>query len=427
MGATAARACRSSSGQPTAPGPGTPNHAARTARWAGGTSPRARARLRSRATSDAPSTAASIAAAAAIPSAASAVAPGALRARTTASRSGTATRRSGLISRRCQGMRVAAIHVRRRRVKFRYMLDVTRLRVLREVVRAGSISGAARALSYTPSAVSQQLAKLERETGTRLLVRSSRGVRPTEAGAALAARADEILARLADAEAELGAIAGRPRPLRIGSFPTAGASVLPPALRSLSRTHPDVEVRVEQLDPLEAMARVATHDLDLALLYEYDHVPLPSDPRLELTPLFAEPLRVVLPADHPRRPRDPGRARRARRRDLALVLPALVVPPVHRARLRRRRLPAEDRPRLRRLHRDAGTRRGGDRGRVRARLRARAAAPRSGRPAGGVPGPSRRISAAVASDAEPDPGRDAFLRALVAAASAGDAAYATAT
>ena len=72
------------------------------------------------------------------------------------------------------------------------------------------------------------------------------------------------LARLADAEAELGATAGRPRPLRIGSFPTAGASVLPPALRSLSRTHLDVEVRVEKLDLLEAMARVATHDLDLA-------------------------------------------------------------------------------------------------------------------------------------------------------------------
>ena len=101
------------------------------------------------------------------------------------------------------------------------MLDVGRLRVLREVVRAGSISGAARALSYTPSAVSQQLAKLERETRTPLLVRSSRGVRPTEAGAALAARAEDILGRLADAEAEVHALSGRPAPLRIGSFPTA--------------------------------------------------------------------------------------------------------------------------------------------------------------------------------------------------------------
>lgn len=307
------------------------------------------------------------------------------------------------------------------------MLDVTRLRVLREVVRAGSISGAARALSYTPSAVSQQLAKLEREAGTRLVVRSSRGVRPTEAGAALAARADDILGRLADAEAEVHALAGLPSPLRIGSFPTAGASVLPPALRSLSRTHPDVEVRVEQLDPLEGMARVASHDLDLALLYEYDHVPLPADARVELTPLFAEPLRVVLPADHP--------SARATQVVLAELAGETWLSSSSRSSCH---------PFTERACAAAGFRAKiglgfDDYTAMQALVAAGigvAFAPDSAlaRPHPGVAvrpvafqGPNRRIYAGVASDVEPHAGREAFLRALVAAAGADDAAYAAAT
>src|SRR5919112_6039918 len=106
------------------------------------------------------------------------------------------------------------------------MLDVKRLRVLREVASRGSFSAAADSLHFTQSAVSQQIAALEREAGTTLVERNARGVRLTDAGRALVAHADVILARLADAEAELEAIAGaRGGRVRIVSFPTAGATI----------------------------------------------------------------------------------------------------------------------------------------------------------------------------------------------------------
>jgi molybdate transport repressor ModE-like protein len=102
------------------------------------------------------------------------------------------------------------------------MLDVKRLRVLREVAAKGSFSAAAESLTYTQSAVSQQIAALEREAQVQLVERSARGVRLTEAGRALVRHADVILARLADAEAELEAIAGlRGGRLRMVSFATS--------------------------------------------------------------------------------------------------------------------------------------------------------------------------------------------------------------
>src|SRR5919112_2842785 len=110
------------------------------------------------------------------------------------------------------------------------MLDVRRLRVLREVAARGSFSAAAEALAYTQSAVSQQIAALEREAGTTLVERNARGVRLTDAGRALVAHADVILTRLADAEAELEAIAGaRGGRVRIRLFPSAGAADPPRA------------------------------------------------------------------------------------------------------------------------------------------------------------------------------------------------------
>ena len=111
------------------------------------------------------------------------------------------------------------------------MLDVRRMRVLREVANRGSIAAAAQALSFTPSAVSQQLATLERETGVALVERGPRSVRLTEAGHALVEHADEILARLQTAEADLQALAGLSRgTLRVASFPTAYATILPGAI-----------------------------------------------------------------------------------------------------------------------------------------------------------------------------------------------------
>src|SRR4051794_10626388 len=108
------------------------------------------------------------------------------------------------------------------------MLSVQRLMVLREVASRGSFSGAADALSYSQSAVSQAIATLEAEMGATLIERDRRGVRPTAAGAALVAHADGIFARLEAAEAEVAAIAGmRGGRLRIASFPTAGATLMP--------------------------------------------------------------------------------------------------------------------------------------------------------------------------------------------------------
>src|SRR3954454_18279708 len=111
------------------------------------------------------------------------------------------------------------------------MLDVKRMRILKEVADRGSFSAPADALSYTQSAISQQIAALEREAGTQLVERSSRGVRLTEAGEALVCHADAILARLQAAERELEAIAGlRGGRIRMVAFPSAGASLMPMAV-----------------------------------------------------------------------------------------------------------------------------------------------------------------------------------------------------
>src|ERR687891_439136 len=122
------------------------------------------------------------------------------------------------------------------------MLDVRRLRVLREVATRGSFSAADEALSFTQSAVSQQIAALEREAGAVLVQRSARGVRLTEAGEALVRHAEAILARLAEAEAELEAIAGlRGGRLRLAAFESAGATLMPLAIADFRKRHPAVE------------------------------------------------------------------------------------------------------------------------------------------------------------------------------------------
>src|SRR5215213_1839488 len=129
------------------------------------------------------------------------------------------------------------------------MLDARRLRVLREVAARGSFSAAAEALSFTQSAVSQQVAALERECGTKLLERGPRGVRLTDAGRALVEHADAILARIEDAEEDLAAIAGlRGGRLRMATFQSAGSTLVPRAVGEFHRRHPDVELTVKQED-----------------------------------------------------------------------------------------------------------------------------------------------------------------------------------
>src|SRR5918998_2491912 len=122
------------------------------------------------------------------------------------------------------------------------MLDVRRMRVLREVAARGSFSAAADALAYTQSAVSQQIAALEREAGTRLVERSARGVRLTDAGRVVVDHAEAIIARLADAEAALEALSGlKGGRVRLASFPSAGATLMPEAIARFRAQHPSIE------------------------------------------------------------------------------------------------------------------------------------------------------------------------------------------
>ncbi len=177
------------------------------------------------------------------------------------------------------------------------MLDVRRLRVLREVARRGSLAGAADVRSYTPSAVSQQIAALEREAGTRLLERRARGVVLTEAGQTLVEHAEVILGRLEAAEAALAALAELRRGhLRMASFATAGASVLPRAVDAFRARHPAVELTVGQASPLESVARLREGRLDLALTVDLEEQPTEG---VEVIHLFDDPLQLALHRDHP--------------------------------------------------------------------------------------------------------------------------------
>src|ERR1700753_1137712 len=121
------------------------------------------------------------------------------------------------------------------------MLNLGRLHVLREVINWGSFSAAADALSYTQSAVSQAIARLEAETGATLVIRDRRGIRPTAAGVTLMAHAETIFAQVEAAESELAAVLGvRAGRLRVASFPSAGATLMPLAVAAFRQVHPPV-------------------------------------------------------------------------------------------------------------------------------------------------------------------------------------------
>jgi DNA-binding transcriptional LysR family regulator len=190
------------------------------------------------------------------------------------------------------------------------MFDVKQLRVLKAVAEHGSFSAAAEALSYTQPAISQQIAALEKRAGTTLVDRGSRGVTLTDAGRALVEHAEVVLARLAAAEAELDAIAGiRGGRVRLSSFPTAGASLLPPAVAEFTRRHPEVELSFVEREPEEAAQMLRAAELEIAILFEYDRLNPNEFDRfyegIELHHLVDDPMFVALPIDHPlaRKPR----------------------------------------------------------------------------------------------------------------------------
>ena len=179
------------------------------------------------------------------------------------------------------------------------MLNVPRLRVLREVVLRGSFSAAAESLSFTQSAVSQAIAALEAEAGVKLLERDRRGVRPTPAGSALIGHADGILARLEAAEADLAAIAGvRGGRLRMASFPTAGATLMPLAIAGFREAHPDVELSLAEGEPEQIVPRLRSGEFDIALLFEFRGVGEKLGAGLRRVELLQDPMHVALPAGH---------------------------------------------------------------------------------------------------------------------------------
>ncbi len=178
------------------------------------------------------------------------------------------------------------------------MLNVARLRILREVAHCGSISAAASALSYTQSAVSQQIAALESETGLTLLERHPRGVSLTAAGQALVGHAEGILARLEAAEEAMAAIAGlRGGRLRMASFPTAGATLMPRAIASFRAAYPGVELSLAEGEPVEIAPRLRAGELDLALLFEFEGESLVGE-RMTRAELLEDPMFLALPRSH---------------------------------------------------------------------------------------------------------------------------------
>jgi DNA-binding transcriptional LysR family regulator len=175
-------------------------------------------------------------------------------------------------------------------------LDARRLRVLHEVSLRGSVTAAADVLHVTPSAVSQQLAQLEREAGCDLLERAGRGIVLTAAGATLAGHAEAVLRALEGAEAGLAAarreVTGT---IRIGSFPSAaGALVIPAAVRT-RREHPEVDVRIREVEDRPGLVDLRSTALDMLIVQEYDHVPWQPPDGVERHRLTGDPMHIVTP------------------------------------------------------------------------------------------------------------------------------------
>jgi DNA-binding transcriptional LysR family regulator len=177
--------------------------------------------------------------------------------------------------------------------------DVQRLRAFSLVLDLGSISGAADVLGYTQSAVSQQLAALEREVGTPLVDRAQRPLRATRAGELLRPQVERVLAALGAAEAAVQDLRGGLRRVRLAAFTSALSSFVPAAVRDLRRAHPDIVVQVLQLETQEAIERLRAGDADLAVVHHMPGVAVPETAGLQRHRLLTDDLYVVLPNGHP--------------------------------------------------------------------------------------------------------------------------------
>jgi DNA-binding transcriptional LysR family regulator len=182
------------------------------------------------------------------------------------------------------------------------MLDVTRLRVLVAVARYGSVTAAARALNYAQPSVSHHLARLESETGTKLVQRAGRGIRLTDAGRLLAERAAEVIGRLDAAENELAAYTGlRAGRLRLAAFPSALGTIVPAAAAFLRGVNPGLDLRLTEAEPPEALRMLRAGYVDVALVFRHcaDPVPIPGAELDEENVDITEGLRERLLLDEP--------------------------------------------------------------------------------------------------------------------------------
>ncbi|QBI52019.1 LysR family transcriptional regulator [Streptomonospora litoralis] len=180
------------------------------------------------------------------------------------------------------------------------MLELHRLRVLREVARLGSMSAAAASLSYSQPAISHHVARLEAEAGTPLVVRHARGVRLTEAGRVLVEHADSALAALAEADEKVAAIAGlRTGRVRLAAFPTAVSGFVPEALAALRRRAGGVRVALTEAEPAAALAALRAGEADIAVAFDYAETPGSDDVRLRRIPLMRDRVVLAVPDGHP--------------------------------------------------------------------------------------------------------------------------------
>jgi molybdate transport repressor ModE-like protein len=179
------------------------------------------------------------------------------------------------------------------------VIDVRRLRVLRALADHGTVAAAAQALHLTPSAVSQQLAALEREVGQPVVERRGRGLVLTGAGEVLLEHAHALFAQLERAEADVAAYGrGELGVVVVGAFPTALASIAAPAVEALAETHPRLSVRLLDVESPHCFAALAEERIDLAISMESASAPAPGDPRFARRPLLDDPLDAVLPIGH---------------------------------------------------------------------------------------------------------------------------------
>ncbi len=181
------------------------------------------------------------------------------------------------------------------------MLDLRRLRLLREVHARGTLHAAADALGYTASAISQQLAVLEREAGAQLLERVGRNVRLTAAGQVLVTHAGTLLEGMEAAEAELATVAaGRlAGVVRIAAFQSALLRIVAPAIGTLAESHPDIRLEVTEAEVEQSAPALRLQHLDVVVGDEYEDQPRAVHPDFHRETLLRERINLVLPADHP--------------------------------------------------------------------------------------------------------------------------------